>query len=280
MSDERVYATYWMETPFEIERAAEVVGGEQSSGTFVSVPGETEALKERFRARVESIEPLDEVDAPSLPGAAVSDTGTYRRAEVVLSFSIENMGTNLPTLISTVAGNLFELKDVSGMKLLDIELPDAFRDVYPGPQFGVEGTRKLAGVYDRPLIGTIVKPSVGLTPAQTADLVKDLAEADIDFIKDDELMANAPFSPLADRVEAVVRVINEAANRTGKQVMFAFNITDEMDAMLTHHEVVRDAGGTCVMVSLNSIGPVGVSHLRKRCELPIHAHRNGWGMYT
>ena len=48
MSDERVYATYWMETPFEIERAAEVVGGEQSSGTFVSVPGETEALKERF----------------------------------------------------------------------------------------------------------------------------------------------------------------------------------------------------------------------------------------
>ena len=73
-------------------------------------------------------------------------------------------------------------------------------------------------------------------------------------------MANAPFSPLADRVEAVVRVINEAANRTGKQVMFAFNITDEMDAMLTHHEGVRDAGGTCVMVSLNSIGPVGVSH--------------------
>ncbi|MBK36395.1 MAG: ribulose 1,5-bisphosphate carboxylase [Gemmatimonadetes bacterium] len=280
MSADRIYATYWLETPHDVEQAAEVVGGEQSSGTFVSVPGETEELKARFRARVEAISHLEATDAPSLPGAAVSETGRYQRAEVTLSFSIENMGTNLPTLIATVAGNLFELKDVSGLKLLDLELPEAFGDVYPGPQFGIEGTRDLTSVRDRPIIGTIVKPSVGLSPAQTASLVSELAEADIDFIKDDELMANAPHSPLADRVAAVMRVVNEAADQTGKKVMYAFNITDELDAMLIHHDVVREAGGTCVMVSLNSVGPVGVSYLRKHSSLPIHAHRNGWGMYT
>jgi len=279
MSD-RIVATYWMETSNDVEAAADVVGGEQSSGTFVQVPGETADLKERFRARTESIKLLELVDSPSLPGAAPSKTGKYQRAEVRLSFSMENMGTSLPTLIATVAGNLFELRDVSGLKLIDIELPAAFGEAYAGPQFGISGTRKLAGVYDRPIIGTIVKPSVGLTPQATADLVGDLAGADIDFVKDDELMANPPHSPIADRVSKVMEVINRAADASGKKVMFAFNITDEMDEMIRHHNLIRDAGGTCVMVSLNSIGPVALAHLRKHCELPIHGHRNGWGMYT
>ena len=278
MSD-RVEATYWMESPFPIEQAAEVVGGEQSSGTFVQVPGETADLKERFRARVEEIRPLESVDCPSLPGAA-DPVGPYHRAEVRLSFSVENMGTNLPTLIATVAGNLFELRDVSGLKLIDLDIPDVFRNAYPGPQFGVEGTRQLAGVFGRPIIGTIVKPSVGLTPEATASLVEDLAGADIDFIKDDELMANPPHSPIQDRVEKFMDVIRRAVDRNGKQVMYAFNITDELDEMLRHHDLVKAAGGTCVMVSLNSIGPVALAHLRKHCELPIHGHRNGWGMYT
>jgi ribulose-bisphosphate carboxylase large chain len=278
----RVVAKYLMETAFPIEQAADVVGGEQSSGTFVEVPGETADLRARFRARVESINVLETVSEASLPGAAVpkGGGGKYTRAEVTLSFSLENMGLNLPTLIATVAGNLFELRDVSGLKLLDFDVPPDFANRYPGPQFGIAGTRHLSGVFDRPIIGTIVKPSVGLTPQQTADLVRDLAEAGIDFVKDDELMADPPHSPLKERVKAVMHVVNAVADRTGKKVMVAFNITDELDAMLSHHDTILKAGGTCVMVSLNSVGPVGVAHLRKYCQLPIHAHRNGWGMLT
>jgi ribulose-bisphosphate carboxylase large chain len=77
-----------------------------------------------------------------------------------------------------------------------------------------------------------------------------------------------------------MRVVNEAADRTGKKVMFAFNISDESDAMLRHHDTVLAAGGTCVMVSVNSVGLAGVGHLRRHAQLPIHAHRNGWGMLT
>jgi ribulose-bisphosphate carboxylase large chain len=61
--------------------------------------------------------------------------------------------------------------------------------------------------------------------------------------------------------------------------MFAFNITDDLDAMLRHHDTVLAAGGTCVMVSLHGVGLPAVLELRKRCALPIHGHRNGWGMY-
>ena len=204
----------------------------------------------------------------------------YRRAEVVISFPLESMGPSLPNLQATVAGNLYELRALSGIRLTDLDLPAAFAEVYPGPQFGVEGTRELAGVRGRPIIGTIVKPSVGLSPAETAALVRTLAEAGVDFIKDDELMANPPHSPLARRVEAVMREVNNHADRTGRRVMYAFNITDEIDVMPRHHDAVRAAGGTCVMVSLNSIGLPGVTHLRRRASLPIHGHRNGWGMLS
>jgi ribulose-bisphosphate carboxylase large chain len=69
---------------------------------------------------------------------------------------------------------------------MDIDLPSSFGEHYTGPAFGIDGCRRLTGVYDRPLTGTIIKPSIGLTVQQTADIVKTLVEAGIDFIKDDD----------------------------------------------------------------------------------------------
>jgi ribulose-bisphosphate carboxylase large chain len=280
MNHDRVIATYRIETPWPLQKAAEVMAGEQSCGTFIRVPGETEELRERYGARIERIRELGSVDAPSLPGCRPprGEKPRYRQAEVVLSFPLENMGPSLPNLQATVAGNLFELSQFSGLRLTDLELPPAFGKVYPGPQFGVEGTRRLSGVRGRPLIGTIVKPSVGLTPGDTALLVRRLAEAGLDFVKDDELMANPPHSPLEERVTAVMRVVNEHAQRTGKKVMVAFNITDDMDEMRRHHDFVLASGGTCVMLSLNSVGLPALAKLRRHSALPIHGHRNGWGM--
>jgi len=276
MSAERIVATYRVETPLELERAGEVLAGEQSSGTFVAVPGETEALRDRFRARVERVTETERVATPSIPGAKPGDV--YRRGEIVVSWSIENVGYNLPTIVSTLQGNLYELREFCGLKLLDVEFPPSFADVFRGPRFGVDGTRRLTNVQGRPIIGTIVKPSVGLSPEQPATLVRTLAEAGIDFIKDDELMADPPHSPFDRRVDAVMRVINEHADRTGKRVMYAFNVSDELDAMLEHYDRIVDSSGTCAMVSLNSVGFAGVKKLCDRGDLAIHGHRNGWGM--
>lgn len=281
---ERIAARYFVETPHPVAQAAEALAGEQSTGTFLRVPGETDELRERFRARLEEVTPLETVDTPSLPGSRPPKGATgpvrYERAEIVISFPLESLGTSLTTLTATVTGNLFELSEFSGLRLLDLDLPAAYAEAYSGPQFGIDGTRRLAGVHGRPLLGTIIKPSVGLSPEQTAELAGTLAEAGIDFIKDDELMADPPHSPLERRVEAVMRVLNAHADRTGRKVMYAFNISDDIDAMLRHHDTVLAAGGTCVMVSVNSVGLAGVAHLRRHCRLPIHAHRNGWGMLT
>jgi ribulose-bisphosphate carboxylase large chain len=274
---ERITATYYVETPLPVEKAAASLAGEQSSGTFVAVPGETEELKRRFAARVEKITPREAVSEPGLPGCR-SASGKFQRAEIVVTWPAENMGCNLPTLVSTVQGNLYELSQFSGLKLMDLELPPSFAQHFRGPKFGVAGCRKLTGVEGGPLIGTIIKPSIGLTPRETAELVKTLAEAGIDFVKDDELMADPPHSPFDERVDAVMRVVNAHAERTGKKVMFAFNISDELDAMLRHYDKVVRSGGTGAMISLNSVGLAGAKKVCDLGALAIHGHRNGWGM--
>lgn len=273
----RLRARYWLETPADPRKAAETIAGEQSTGTFVRLAPEVEAQAARCDAVVESVQEVEGAPHASLPTARRAGDVPVRRALIELSWSEENFGCSLPNLMATVAGNLFELRDVTGLRLLTLDLPDGYAARYPGPQFGVTGTRRLAGVRAGPLVGTIIKPSVGLSPEQTAAMVATLCEGGIDFIKDDELQADGPHCPFEARVHAVMRVVNDHAARTGKKPMVAFNITDDLDAMRRHHDTVLAHEGTCVMVSVNSIGLAGLAYLRRHCALPIHAHRNGWG---
>jgi ribulose-bisphosphate carboxylase large chain len=275
---ERIHATYWLETGDDPARAAEVIAGEQSSGTFVALPTETPELKARSGARVERLDVIDTASVPSLP--TPKNSSRYTRCMLELSWPIENLGPCLPTLMATIAGNLYELRAVTGLRMLDLQLPPSFAAAYPGPAFGIEGTRRLAGIERGPLIGTIIKPSVGLSAEETAQQVKDLVDGGVDFVKDDELQADGPHCPFEDRVRAVMRVVNEAADRTGKKVMVAFNLTGDLDKMRRRHDLVVAEGGTCIMACLNSIGIVGLHELRKHSQLPIHGHRAGWGYLT
>ena len=258
----RVSATYALQTRMDPHRAAEIIAGEQSSGTFVPIPGEDAALKARALASYQIHAMPEQAD------------GTYL---LELSWPFSNLGASLPNLLATVAGNLYELKPVESLRLLDISLPDEFAAAYPGPAFGIAGTRALAGVPQGPLIGTIIKPSVGLTAEATAGFVDQLCAAGVDFIKDDELQADGPACPFDERARLVMQVINRHADRSGKKVMYAFNLTGELDEMKRRHDLVHALGGTCVMLSLQSVGLTGFSAFRQHAQLPVHGHRNGWG---
>jgi ribulose-bisphosphate carboxylase large chain len=261
---ERITAIYQLHTTANPERLAATIAGEQSSGTFVAIPGEDEALKARSAAHWH-IEALPDMSS-NLP--------SYR---LTLSWPIENLGPSLTNVLATVAGNLYELRGVDALRLMDIELPSAFAQVYPGPAFGIGGTRKLIGIPKAPLIGTIIKPSVGLSAADTAALVDQLCTAGIDFIKDDELQADGPSCPFDERLRLCMQVIRRHAEKTGRKVMYAFNLTGELDEMKRRHDQVLSEGGTAVMLSLNSVGMTGFNAFRRHAQLPIHAHRNGWG---
>jgi ribulose-bisphosphate carboxylase large chain len=274
---DRFEADYLIETPGDPRRAADVMAGEQSSGTFLALPDETPELKARSAAQVVAFEPLEDWPTPSLPGSAAMPGQSVRRAKVTLSWPEANLGPDLPGLMATVAGNLFELQQFSGLRILDLRLTDRMMQGFPGPRFGVAGTRRLAGVTGRPLIGTIIKPSVGLSADETATLAGQMATAGIDFLKDDELQIDGRHCQFEARVDAVMRVLNDHADRTGVKPMFAFNLSGEVDQMRRRHDHVLARGGTCVMVSLASVGLSGVLSLARHAQLPIHGHRNGWG---
>lgn len=276
-------ATYLLETPLDPAAVAEVLAGEQSSGTFVRVAGESDALRERSRARVDKIEELEPLAVPSLSSEWLQRQGRggpYRRARVTVSFPEANIGDNLPTLAATVAGNLYDLGESTGVRLERLAIPKQFRGRFERPRHGVAGTRKAAGVAQGPLVGTIIKPNVGLSAEDTGELVGQLCEAGVDFIKDDEVCANPAHAPIGDRIRAVMQRVRRWQDKSGKSVVVAFNISDEHEAMLRHAELVAKEGGHCAMVSLNWCGFSSVQALRRRSDLIIHGHRNGFGMFS
>ena len=278
----RIEADYILETHIDPEKAARIIAGEQSSGTFIAVPGETPELKALAAAEVVSLETIESHDSrPALEGRYPPDAELrVHRVKMTLSWPLATVGVSLPNLLATLAGNLFELACVCGLRIIDIRLPAEFFRKYRGPAYGIEGTRRLSGVTDGPLIGTIIKPSVGLSPEQTAAAVSELVASGIDFIKDDELQSDSDICPFDERVDRVMRVVNQGADRTGRKAMYAFNLTGELDEMRRRHDKLVSAGATCLMVSLNSIGLAAFLELRSFSQLPIHAHRNGWGYLT
>jgi 3-oxoisoapionate-4-phosphate decarboxylase len=278
MSKDVISLTYRLETAGSIAKLAEKIASDQSTGTFVPLPGETEELKSRVAARVVAIRALPLTPVPSFP---TSEAGPFQRADVDIEFPLEAIGIDLSALMTIAIGGVFSIKGLSGIRIVDMKLPNAFRGAYPGPQFGVAGSRKLTGVYDRPIIGTIIKPALGLRPDESAVLVREVVEAGVDFVKDDEKLMSPVYSPLAERVKAIMPIILDHEQKTGRKCMYAWGISAiDPDEMMRNHDLVLKAGGNCAVININSIGMGAMAFLRKRSGLVLHAHRNGWDILT
>jgi len=273
MRDSRtIRCTYYIESAIAPHRAAAILAGEQSSGTFVAVPGESDQLRTRHAAEVVSISELGTC-APSLPSRSRPER--VSAAEIVVEFPMENVGTDIATLQTTVAGNLFELGELFACQLRRLELPDEFVAAHPGPAYGVEGTRKLIGGAAGVLVGTIIKPNVGLREEEFRTAVRDLARGSIDLIKDDELMTDPAYLPLETRVRIATEEIHAAEQHTGHPTMYAFNITGDLEGLKRRHDLVVEAGGGCVMLNVPVMGLPALRWLRSFSEVPIHGHRAG-----
>jgi ribulose-bisphosphate carboxylase large chain len=277
MSTESIRITYRLETSGDIAQLAAKIASDQSTGTFTQVPGETAEVQARCAASVEQISPLPAVETPSIPDGG---TGPYHRADVVIAYPLEAVGTDIAALATITIGGVYAVKGLTGVRVMDIDLPEAWA-CHPGPQFGIEGSRRLTGVHAGPIIASIIKPSLGLLPEEAAAVIKQLCAAGVDFIKDDEKLMSPGYSPLEARVKAIMPVILDHEQKTGKKVMYAFGISSaDPDVMMRNHDLVRSHGGNAAVININSIGYGGMSFLRKRSGLCLHAHRNGWDILT
>ena len=183
------------------------MAGEQSSGTFVAVPGETPGAQgARGRTRRAPRGSSGEAAAPLAARRRRPRGGrSLARGRVTLSWPLDNLGPSLPNLLATVAGNLFELQAFSGLRLLDLRLPAAFAAANPGPRFGIAGTRGLCGrrgpAADRHHRQALGRPS----PEETAALVRTLCGGGHRLRQGRRAAGRRAACPFDDRVRAVMR---------------------------------------------------------------------------
>jgi ribulose-bisphosphate carboxylase large chain len=205
------------------------------------------------------------------------DGNTARIAYPVELFEFGNM----PNILSSVSGNVFGLKALMNLRLLDIEFPPKLIKSFKGPQFGIEGIRKLLRVPKRPLLGTIIKPKLGLRTVDHAKLAYESWAGGCDIVKDDENLSSQRFNPFKDRVVKTLEMRDKAQSKTGERKVYMVNVTAETEIMVKRAEFVLDHGGEYVMVDILTCGFSAMQTLRDQgLKLVIHAHRAGHAAFT
>jgi len=184
---------------------------------------------------------------------------------------------SVPQILSALAGNIFSMKLISSLRLLDISFPREVMQAYSGPEFGVEGVRKLLRVTGRPLCGTIVKPKVGLNSKDHAKVAYDSWMGGLDLVKDDENLTDQKFNPFRDRVAETLLLRDKAEQETGEKKMYMPNITaPSCREMIERAEFVKESGGEYVMIDIIPVGWSALHTLREEnrsLKLVLHAHR-------
>ncbi|MFZ1039437.1 MAG: type III ribulose-bisphosphate carboxylase [Candidatus Bathyarchaeia archaeon] len=188
---------------------------------------------------------------------------------------------NMPNILSSIAGNVFGLRALENLRLIDIDFPSKLVKSFKGPKFGIEGIRRLLKVYDRPLVGTIIKPKLGLKTADHAKVAYEGWIGGCDIVKDDENLSSQSFNPFEERVAKTLEARDRAEKETGEKKVYMVNITAETEQMLKRAELVLDHGGEYVMVDILTCGFAALQTLRNQdFKLVIHAHRAGHAAFT
>lgn len=188
---------------------------------------------------------------------------------------------NMPNILSSVAGNVFGLKALKNLRLVDIELPAILLKSFKGPKFGIKGIRSLLKVPKRPLVGTIIKPKLGLKTKDHAKVAYEAWVGGCDVVKDDENLSSQRFNPFEERILKTLEGRDKAENETGEHKVYMANITAETETMLKRAEFVLDHGGRYVMVDILTCGWSALQTLRdQNFKLVIHAHRAGHAAFT
>lgn len=182
---------------------------------------------------------------------------------VVVDLPEDNWGPNVGLLVSSLfAGELTEVGRLSRCRLIDFEMPAG---LLPGPAMGSSG-----GV----TVGVIVKPPLGLSPPEVADVVRAAAAGGARFVKDDEILGDPPWCPLADRVRSVAKALEPG-------VVYCPNVTGAPSSLVDRARMAVDLGATGLLLDPFGQGLGGLVELRSAdLGVPLFAHRAGSGPWA
>lgn len=235
-----------------VKETANVVALESSTGTWTAVASEKDYVK-RLRAKVFSI----------------------KGNKVKIAYPQELFEKdNIPNILSSVAGNIFGMKGVKNLRLEDVSFSKKMLKNFSGPKYGIKGIRKMMKVKTRPLIGTIVKPKLGLKTKDHAKCAYDCWVGGCDFVKDDENLSSQEFNPFEKRAVKTLELCDKAEEETGEKKAYLINVTGKIKDMMKRAQLVESLGGKYVMIDVITAGFAAVQHLRDAgFKMAIHGHR-------
>lgn len=255
-----VICTFYVETEgMKFEKAAGGIAAESSIGTWTELTTVRSYVKE-LAAKVFHIE-----------------GNTVKIAYPLNLFE----HANIANILSSVSGNVFGLRGIKNLRLNDIHLPSELIKGFKGPKYGIGEIRELLGVYDRPLVGTIVKPKLGLKTEHHAQVAYEAWAGGCDIVKDDENLSSQKFNPFEDRLVKTLESRDRAEEETGRRKVYMVNVTAETKEMIRRAQKVSKQGGEYIMVDILTCGFSALQTLRREgFDLVIHAHRAGHAAFT
>ncbi|MFX0002913.1 MAG: type III ribulose-bisphosphate carboxylase [Candidatus Hodarchaeota archaeon] len=266
-SDNDLIAMYYVEISSEcrnLQTASEEIAKESSIGTWTEISTLSPEIAERLKPSTFYIDPDKNI------------------IKIAYTKELFEAG-NLPQILSAIAGNIYGMKVLKNLRLLDISFPKDIVTTYKGPKFGIEGIRKLTQVKDRPLLGTIVKPKVGLTEIEHSKVCGEAWSGGLDIVKDDENLTSMSFNKFEKRIIETLKIRDKIEKETGDKKFYMPNITAPLNIMKKRADFVLENGGEYVMVDIITIGFSALQEIREYLDnkdLVIHAHRAMHAAFT
>lgn len=262
-SKDDIICKYYLEpNNMSLDKACEHIAAESSIGTWTDLTTLGSKTKNRLQARVFRTD--------------------LKKKTALIAYPLDlfELG-NMPEILSSIAGNIFGMRAVKNLRLLDISFPMKAVKSFKGPKFGIPGIRDIVRVYDRPLVGTIIKPKVGLDYKNHARVAYEAWVGGMDIVKDDENLTSQTFNPFFKRIRETLQLRDKAEKETGETKIYMPNVTAETTEMIRRAEFVKKCGGEYVMVDILTCGFSSLQTLRDAdLDLVIHAHRAGHAMLT
>lgn len=245
--DDYVIGTYLVSylAALPVPIIAPMLAVEQSTGTWVPVPGETLEVRRQHIAKVIGVYEVPDYESTVPPNLQT------RQWFVQIAYPEVNIGEQIPLLLTTVVGNISMGGDI---KLVDIRFPKKYVAGFKGPKFGIEGIRKILGVKKRPLLNNMIKPCTGYRLKVGAELFRKAALGGCDIIKDDELIADASFNSVVGRVKRYMEIEKQVYEEKGEHTLYTVNITDKIPNVFENARRAVELGCNALMINYLAVG--------------------------
>jgi len=272
--DEYIIGTYLACFPpnIPVTLGAQMLAIEQSTGTWVPVPGETPEVRRRYVAKVVGVYELPDYEF-SVPSSV------EKRSYIIqIAYPEVNIGEQIPLLLTTVVGNISMAGEI---KLVDVHFPRKYVAGFKGPKFGISGVREILGVPDRPLLNNMIKPCTGYTAEVGVELFRQAALGGCDIIKDDELLADASFNTVKKRVRLYMEAERQVYEEKGEHTLYTVNVTDKIPKVFENARRAVELGCNAIMVNYLAAGFSVLQALAEdpAINVPILGHMDVTGAF-